>query len=106
MPRWIWFAPLTCLVLALAGWGFRMGWIAATITETDVIGTFAAEYLRLAGPEARATDCSARPGIRGGVWITVICASPQGQTYRWAADRFGRLIPDVPDAVGVREPRT
>ncbi|WP_298842171.1 hypothetical protein [uncultured Roseobacter sp.] len=106
MPRWLWFAPLACLAVAFAGWGFRMGWIAATITETDVIETFAAEYLSTAGAGAQRTDCLARPGSGDGVWITVICARPDGPAYRYSADRFGRRLPDDGRSVGTEEPRT
>ena len=45
MPRWIWFTPLGVLVAAIAVWGFRLGWIAATISETDVIEVWTEQYV-------------------------------------------------------------
>ena len=106
MPRWLWFAPLACLAVAAAGWGFRMGWIAATITETDVIETFAAEYTSTVGAGAKRTDCVARPGTGQGVWITVTCTAPDGRPYRYSADRFGRRLPADAVPKSSEEPRT
>lgn len=96
MPRWLWFSPLAVLVTALTAWGFRWGWIAATITETDVINTFAQRYVAGAGAAARLTDCTAVPGAQKGVWIVVRCGR-QDTRYDYPVDRFGRLLtlPDV-----------
>ena len=84
MPGWLWFAPLGALVVALGAWAFRLGWIAATITETDVI---------------------AQPGGSAPVWILVSCMHRDGRRFDYPVDRMGRLL-DVsgrPDALGVPE---
>ncbi|MDW4496911.1 hypothetical protein R5H30_02875 [Sulfitobacter sp. D35] len=90
MPRWLWFAPLAALTLFLAVWLFRLGWIAATITETDVIGGFAQRYLQDAGPGARVTDCVARPAEMRGLWLVVSCRHADGRRFDYPADRLGR----------------
>ncbi|KUF09105.1 hypothetical protein [Pseudoponticoccus marisrubri] len=87
MPRWLWFAPLAVLLVAVALFGFRQGWIVANLTETDVIEAMAARYLAEAGPQARASDCVARPGRE--VWLVVACGGPGMWEYR--VDRLGRL---------------
>ncbi|WP_299736207.1 hypothetical protein [uncultured Roseobacter sp.] len=105
MPRWMWFLPLAVLATALAGWGFRWGWIAATITETDVITTYAQRYLDETGRNARLTDCAGVPGGQSGVWIVVRCIR-DGARYDYPVDRFGRLL-DVPgNAERPAEPQT
>lgn len=99
MPRWIWFAPLGGLTLILALWAFRLGWIAATITETDVITTYAQKYVvdraeQSGGDNAAITDCIAYPGAQRGVWIVVSCvpnAREDGQRYTYHVNRFGGL---------------
>ncbi|GFE51289.1 hypothetical protein So717_30420 [Roseobacter cerasinus] len=90
MPRWIWFAPLTLLILAGAVWAFRWGWIAATITETDVINIYTQRYLSEGGATARLTDCTAVPGQQSGVWIVVRCVGAEAR-FDYPVDRFGRL---------------
>jgi hypothetical protein len=92
------------LVVALGAWAFRLGWIAATITETDVIDIWAAHYLA-SHPEARSTDCTAQPGRGAPVWILVSCMHRDGRRFDYPVDRMGRLL-DVsgrPDALGVPE---
>lgn len=104
MPRWIWFAPLGALVVALGAWAFRLGWIAATISETDVIEVWTAHY-QGAYPGARATDCTAQPGRGEMVWILVSCIHRDGRRFDFPVDRMGRLL-DVSgrlDAIGVPE---
>jgi hypothetical protein len=102
MPRWFWFVPFGLLTLAGALYAFRLGWIAATITETDVINAYALEYLQTAGPDARATDCVARPGAQRGVWLVVSCG--EAPRYDYPVDRFGRLI--APAARNATAPAT
>ncbi|MFK7743446.1 MAG: hypothetical protein AB8B47_00220 [Roseobacter sp.] len=92
MPRWVWFAPFGLLVVVLAAWGFRLGWIAATISETDVIEGYTVRYLETFGAVARATDCVGRPGESDAVWIVVTCAAQDGQRIEYPVDRFGRLL--------------
>lgn len=106
MPRWLWFAPLALLMVLSSIWAFRLGWIAATITETDVITAYSARYLQEYGPAAKATDCTARPGRARGVWIVVTCVGAQTGHNEYAVDRLGRLVqrPAVED--GSLKPRT
>lgn len=91
MPRWIWFVPLCALVTALAALSFRMGWIVATISETDVIEAWAAHYV---ASEAGGSqhDCTARPGHRPPVWILVSCVHHDGRRFDYPVDKMGRLI--------------
>lgn len=100
MPPWLWWAPLAVLVSTLAVWVFRWGWIAATITETDVINTYAQRYLQEAGGAARLTDCVAVPGGHKDVWIMVRCAGVTGARYDYPVDKFGRLM----DVRGITHP--
>lgn len=95
MARWIWFLPLSLLALGAGIWGFKWGWIAATITETDVITTYAHQYLDEAGSGASITDCTARPGKQPEVWIIVRCQHKNGRVFVYPADRFGRLLEGV-----------
>jgi hypothetical protein len=92
VPRWAWFLPLALLVIAGALYAFRLGWIAANITETDAIQAYAARYVALAGPGARASDCLAIPGETRGVWITVLCAPETGPGWRFDVGRLGGLV--------------
>ena len=105
MPRWLWFAPLAGLLIAVAIWAFRLGWIATTITETDVITRYSQLYMSEAGASARLTDCAGLPGDREGVWIIVRCQR-DGQRHDYPVDRFGRLV-DIPrDAPQPEAPQT
>ncbi|MEE4189653.1 MAG: hypothetical protein V2I76_14565 [Roseobacter sp.] len=92
MPRWVWFMPLAALSAALGVWAFRMGWIAATLTETDVILAYADLYLETHQGPAFATDCSARPDELEQVWLVVTCIAQDGARYDYPVDRFGRLL--------------
>lgn len=100
MPRWVWFLPVGALTAALGLWGFRMGWIASTITETEVIHAYAQRYLaeRAAqGAEytAAITDCVAYPAVQRGVWIVVSCepGTQNGDVrYTYHVNRFGGLV--------------
>lgn len=97
VPRWLWFLPLAMATVLGGLWAFRLGWVAATITETDVINAFAQQYLETEGPPAKPTDCVARPGATPGVWIIVTCQSARGMRYDYAVNRFGTLLQrDVP----------
>lgn len=95
MPRWLWFTPLALLLVAVAIWAFRLGWIAVTISETDVITTYAQRYLEEVGATARLIDCTGLPGTGQGVWIIVRCVRA-GQRFDYPVDRLGRLL-DMPD---------
>jgi hypothetical protein len=87
----MWFVPLGLATLVGALLAFRFGWIAATITETDVISSIAQRYVTQdGGMDARVTDCVGLPGQVPGAWITVRC---RGFVYH--ANRFGHLIDPV-----------
>lgn len=90
--RAFWWVPLCAATVALAAVGLRYGWIAARVTETDVITHYARKYVSDHGAGAAPTDCVARPG-RGWVWIELSCA-PQAVLgiYVYRVNRFGRLI--------------
>ena len=94
MPRWLWWAPLILLTAVAGLLVFRMGYVTAHLTETDIITHFAERYVA-EGPEgAKMTDCVARPGTSEKVWLVVHCGGPaHGVQYR--VDRFGRLLRDV-----------
>lgn len=86
MPRWVWFLPLGVVVSAGALQAFRLGWIAANMTETAAIEAYAARYVQQTG--APAAHCSARPGEK--VWLIVRCGL--GDTAReYHVNRFGGL---------------
>lgn len=106
MPRWVWFMPFAALVLALGIWGFRLGWFAATLTETDVIQAYTARYLDTQQKDAKATDCAARPGRQAKVWIVVTCIAPDGARYDYPVDRFGRLLEVDPQPEAPGKPQT
>jgi len=92
MTRVIWFAPLIVLTAVLAVYAFRLGWIAANITETDVINARAADYLEEAGPAAKPTDCVAFPAQHRGIWIIVRCGGGEdaaSKVYEYHVNRFG-----------------
>jgi hypothetical protein len=78
--RWLWWLPLGLLGLSLALIGLRWGWIAATITETDVIGRYAAHYVASEGEGAEMSDCVGIPGHDlPGIWIVVRCRPNAGR---------------------------
>ncbi len=106
MPRWLWFLPLAALVLAIGLWAFRLGWIAATLTETDVIMAYSARYLEEHAGPVRQTDCSAQPATIESVWIIVTCIAGDGTRYDYPVDRFGQLVQvNLPERAP-SEPRT
>ena len=92
MPRWLWWAPFALVTVICALIAFRTGWIAATLTETDMIGRVAERYVAEEGGDAEVTDCTAVPGTEPAVWLEVRCGA--GRAY--AVDRLGRLITPGP----------
>ena len=101
MPRWVWWVPLVGATLIGALLAFRYGWIAATITETDVINAMANRYLTQdGGAEAQVTDCVGLAGQMDGAWITVRCGA-----FSYHVNRFGRLI-STGDGAGIERPST
>lgn len=106
MPRWLWWLPLVVLTIIVGLFVFRLGWIRAHLTETDVINHFAARYVVETGGQATVTDCVALPGQQEGVWLVVRCAPPDGgAVQRFPVDRSGRLLAPA-HAVDAMEPRT
>ena len=88
MPRWVWFVPLGLATLIGALLAFRYGWIAATITETDVINAFALRYVTEdGGNDAQISDCVGLAGQIEGAWITVRCGA-----FSYHVNGFGTLI--------------
>jgi hypothetical protein len=92
MPRWLWWTPLALLTLVAVLLVFRQGWIAAHMTETDVINHYATRYVADHG--GRISDCVAVPGRAAGIWIEVRC----GAKVIYPVDRTGRLV--LPDLSG------
>ena len=109
MRSWLWWVPLGALVVLGAAQAFRLGWIAAHLTETDAIAVYAARYVAQAGPAARETDCVAMPGQD--VWLVLRCGR-DGKYRGYWINRFGGLEreagPGPWDALSPRpkEPRT
>jgi len=94
MPRWLWWAPVALVTVYGAVFAFRSGWVAANLTETDVINRFAAQYLKDAGAGASVNQCAARPSTLSGVWLVVTCTAPAGRQYRYfAAPSGARIVP-------------
>lgn len=93
VDRWLWWAPLGLITLGCVLFGLRMGWIAATTSETDVITHFAAEYVQTHRGDAQLTDCFALPARDiPGIWILVRCRPPNtSQGYEYYVNRFGGL---------------
>lgn len=71
---------------------FRYGWIAVTLTETDVINAVAQRYITQdGGADARASDCVGVPGQIAGAWITVQCGA-----LLYHVNQFGSVISTDP----------
>lgn len=92
MPRWAWFLPLGALVVAGALYAYRLGWLAANLTEGDAILAYAARYIDLAGAGATQADCLAVPATEPRVWITVRCSHPDGGVWQFDVNRIGGLV--------------
>lgn len=92
MPGWVWWVPLGLATLVGALVAFRYGWIAATITETDVINAMATRYITQdGGPDAKVTDCVGLQGQVDGAWITVRCGP-----FFYHVNAFGGLMSTEP----------
>ena len=88
MPRWAWFIPLSLATTFGALLAFRYGWIAATVTETDMINAMAERYVTQdGGSDARITDCVGLPGQVDGARLTIRC-----NDVFYHVNRFGTLI--------------
>lgn len=100
MPRWLWWTPLAVLTVVAGLLVFRMGYVAAHMTETDVINHYAALYVAEGPKGARVTDCAARPGDAKGVWLIISCGGA-AHVVQYHVDRAGRLV-DGSNAAGPR----
>ncbi|MEM6825565.1 MAG: hypothetical protein AAF566_10670 [Pseudomonadota bacterium] len=81
------------LALTAAGLGLSLGLRWAPVSETEVIETWAADYVRETG--GTRTDCAATPDPRQDVWMVIRCGQgDKGRVY--PVDRMGRLV--LPDA--------
>lgn len=101
MPRWLWWMPLVVLTLVGGLLMYRQGFVAANMTETDVINHYAAIYVA-EGPEgAKVSNCAARPGDTENVWLIVSCGGA-AHVVQYRVDRFGRLV----DQAGIEVPET
>ncbi|MGP6085543.1 hypothetical protein [Antarctobacter jejuensis] len=99
MPRWLWWMPLVGIVTLMALHFFRLGWIAANLTETDVIEAYAQQYLKDRARDgtaegARRSDCVAYPGEDAGIWLHVLCGPPgdPSRQYEYEVDRLGQFV--------------
>ncbi|WP_323770098.1 hypothetical protein [Antarctobacter sp.] len=120
MPGWVWWMPLVGLVSLMAVHFFRLGWIAANLTEGDVIAAYAQRYLKDRARDgtatgARISDCVAYPGEDAGIWLRILCG-PSGdpfRQYQYEVDRLGQFVRGwtphstgvAPDS-GLRRPET
>ena len=96
MPRWLWWTPFGLLILGFALIGLRSGWMAARMTETDVINHYAADYVANGPAGAALSDCVAVPGAVAPIWIVIRCG--QGEMMRqYPVDRQGRLVVIAPN---------
>ncbi|MEM7470819.1 MAG: hypothetical protein AAF340_05650 [Pseudomonadota bacterium] len=65
------------------------------ITETDIIETYASQYLAEAGQGAKLIDCRAQPGQNSGTRMVVICGPAQFDAtrhYEYHVGPLGQLI--------------
>ena len=86
------FTVLGAFVALVAVIGLRLGWVAATITETEVIGRYASAYVTEAGGGAELTDCHAEAGQTWWIKLRVVCVSPDGREWRYGAGLWGQLM--------------
>lgn len=68
---------------------------ALTITETQIIETYASQYLAAAPEGAKLTDCRAKPGQNTGIRMVVICGPEPfdaARHYEFHVGPLGGLI--------------
>lgn len=97
MARWLWWVPIGVLTLWLALHFFRLGWISANLTETEVIDTYAEKYLhdvlRDGVADGRAkSDCVAYPSADSRIWLVVVCAPNNRRGYEYHVDSLGQFV--------------
>ncbi len=92
--RAVLFLPLAAITLIAALFAYRQGYIAANLTETDVINQYAAQYV--AEHQGLYADCTANPG-NPPVWLVITCAPDDGMAITYLVDKGGRPVPHQPD---------
>lgn len=102
--------PFLLLTLAVGLFYLRLGWIAATLTEGEVIARYAARYVTTLSenhPDEKASqaDCLAVPGDERGVWLVIICGDnpcDRARYFEYHVNRVGGFVhggdPACPDA--------
>ena len=80
--------PLLGLIAIAAILGWRFG---RPVTETDIINSYAAEYVETFGAGAQLTDCLATAGT-GDVRLVVRCTHPDGRQAVYPAGARGQLM--------------
>jgi hypothetical protein len=104
VPRWLWWAPFAFLLVGCGLISLRIGWIVATLTETDVITQYAQRYVKAQGNSATFGDCAAMPANVGPkLWIVVRYITEGAQIgQRYLVNRFGGLVNDVSVGLSTR----
>ncbi|MFN4158552.1 MAG: hypothetical protein ACK4GO_09140 [Gemmobacter sp.] len=93
-PRTLWL-PVMALTAFAGALGATQGLRAAARGETPVIEAMAARYLATSGPDARATDCQARPGTGMLGWLVVSCGPPGQPARHYHVNRLGWLVQET-----------
>jgi len=91
-PVWIVFALFICLLCLIA---VRLGLHAASMTETDIIEHYSAQYLtqeQHEGRAARPIDCYAIAGAEIWVRMEVVCEPNGAGSYRFVVGFWGQLL--------------
>ncbi|WP_425098454.1 hypothetical protein [Tropicibacter sp. S64] len=81
---------------------FRLGWIAANLTETEAIEAYSSRFAAKEGRGLTGWTCFGEPGLD--VWLIVRCGLP-GQMWHYEVNRFGGLVGIVPPGAGAQEGR-
>ena len=88
------FLPLAALTVIAALLAYRQGYIAANLTETDVINQYAAQYV--ANHQGLYADCTAQPGTPP-VWLIITCVPDGGTAITYLVDKAGHRVPHPDD---------
>ncbi len=87
-------ASVVLVVLLAVAAGLFYQRATLTLTETEIIESYAAHYLE-ANPQGQLTHCRARAGLGGGVRMIVICGPEPfeaSQHYEYHVGPLGGLI--------------
>ncbi len=85
------FIPFAGLVVVAGIVGFRMGQVPG---ETEIIDSYAAIYLGMAGDGAAPTDCAATTHPDPAVRLVINCANPNGLTTTFYVGPRGEALPE------------